>query len=157
MAEPLNLLAREDFKTGDPGYVLGEGVRLGDGVRKLTDAGIPREFILVTALEDVTAWTNGHFQRPIPAPGSTNGHVGRSHRDRTMLEGDILVTAVGEHYAIGRLKADHDTQESLGWQLDRTEAVKQACALAGANHRVFLYASAGTSYYLPFDCADVSK
>jgi hypothetical protein len=30
MAPPLNLLAREHFKTGDPGYVLGEGVRLGD-------------------------------------------------------------------------------------------------------------------------------
>ena len=151
MAEPLNLLARDPFKTGDPGYVIG-GV-----VRKLKGAGIPREFILVTALEDVTAWTNGHFQRAIPAPGSTNGHVGRSHRDRTMLEGDILVTAVGEHYALGRLKADRDTQEHLGWQLDRTKAVKQACALAGANHRVFLYESAGTADYLPFDCAEVSK
>jgi hypothetical protein len=74
-----------------------------------------------------------------------------------MLKGDILVTAVGEHYAIGRLKADRDTQEHLGWQLDRTEAVKQACGLAGAGHRVFLYASAGTSDYLPFDCAEVFK
>jgi hypothetical protein len=83
--------------------------------------------------------------------------MGRPHGDRTMLEGDILVTAVGEHYAIGRLKADRDTQEHLGWQLDRTEAVKRACALAGANHRVFLYASAGASDYLPFDCAEVSK
>ena len=84
-------------------------------------------------------------------------HVGRPHGDPTMLEGDILVTAVGEHYALGRLKADRDTQEHLGWQPDRTEAVKQACALAGANHRVFLYASAGASDYLPFDCAEVSK
>jgi len=83
--------------------------------------------------------------------------VGRPHGDRTMLEGDILVTAVGEHYALGRLKADRDTQEHLGWQLDRTKAVKQACALAGANHRVFLYESAGTADYLPFDCAEVSK
>ena len=30
MAPPLNLLAREHFKTGDPGYVLGDSVRLGD-------------------------------------------------------------------------------------------------------------------------------
>ena len=29
MAQPLNLLTREDFKTADPGYVLGEGVSLG--------------------------------------------------------------------------------------------------------------------------------
>ena len=74
-----------------------------------------------------------------------------------MLEGDILVTAVGEHYAIGRLKADRDTQEHLGWQQDRAEAVKQACALAGANHRVFLYASNSPTTYLPFDCAEVLK
>jgi len=84
-------------------------------------------------------------------------HVRRPPGDPTMLEGDLLVTAVGKHYALGRLKADRDTQEHLGWQLDRTEAVKQACALAGANHRVFLYANAGTPYYLPFDCAEVSK
>jgi hypothetical protein len=83
--------------------------------------------------------------------------VGRPHGDRTMLEGDILVTAVGKHYALGRLKADRNTQEHLGWQLDRTEAVKQACALAGANHRVFLYEGADTSDYLPFDCAEFSK
>jgi hypothetical protein len=47
MAQPLNLLARvarEDFKTGDHGHVIG-GV-----VRKLTGAGIPWEVILVTAL-----------------------------------------------------------------------------------------------------------
>ena len=84
-------------------------------------------------------------------------HVGCTHGDRHMLEGDIMVTAVGEHYAIGRLKADRDTQEHLGWQLDRTEALKQACALAGAKHRVFLYASAGIPEYLPFDCAEVLK
>jgi hypothetical protein len=66
-AQPLNLLAREDFKTGDHGYVIG-GV-----VRKLTGSGIPSELILVTALEDVKAWTNGHFQQATPTPGSTNG------------------------------------------------------------------------------------
>jgi len=42
MVPPLNLIAREDFKQGDHGYVLGEGVRLGDGARKLTDVGMPR-------------------------------------------------------------------------------------------------------------------
>ena len=83
--------------------------------------------------------------------------VGRPPGDRTMLEGDILVTVVGKHYALGRLKADRDTQEHLEWQLDRSEAVKQACALAGPKHRVFLCEGAGTSDYLPFDCAEVSK
>jgi hypothetical protein len=69
MVQPLNLLAREDFRTGDPGYVLGEGVRLGDGVRKLTGAGLPRGAIRVTALEDIEAWTNGHFHEATPTRG----------------------------------------------------------------------------------------
>jgi hypothetical protein len=67
MAQPLNLLAREDFKTGDPGYVLG------DGVRKLTGSGISRKVIRVTALEDIEAWTSGHFQEATATPGLTNG------------------------------------------------------------------------------------
>ena len=69
MGQPLNLLAREGFKAGDPGYVLGEGVRLGDGVRKLTGTGLPRGAIRVTALEDVEAWTNGQFQETTPTRG----------------------------------------------------------------------------------------
>jgi hypothetical protein len=73
MAPPLNLLAREDFRTGDPGYVLGEGVRLGDGVRKLTGAGLPRGAIRVTALEDIEAWTNGEFQEATPTRVSRHG------------------------------------------------------------------------------------
>ena len=67
MAQPLNLLARENFKTGDHGYVIG-GV-----VRKLTGSGIPREVILVTALEDIEAWTNGQFQEATPTRRSTTG------------------------------------------------------------------------------------
>jgi hypothetical protein len=65
MAQPLNLLAREDFKTGDPGFVLGDGVSLGDGVRQPTGAGLSRGAIRVAALEDVEAWTNGQFQGDI--------------------------------------------------------------------------------------------
>jgi hypothetical protein len=91
-----------------------------------------------------------------PSTGRWYGSgAGSGSREGRMLEGDILITAVGEHYAIGRLKADRDTQQHLGWQLDRTEAVKQACALAGANHRVFL--CVGTSAYRPVDCAEASK
>ena len=70
MVHPLNLLAREDFKTGDLGCVLGEGVRLGDGVRKLTGR-LPRGAIRVIALEDVEAGTNGQFQEATPTWGAT--------------------------------------------------------------------------------------
>jgi hypothetical protein len=70
-------------------------------------------------------------------------------------EGDIIVTAVGEHYAIGRFKGDLDTQEYLQSQQNRAVAVKRACALAGAKHRVFLYPSAGKPGYLRVDCAEV--
>jgi hypothetical protein len=84
-------------------------------------------------------------------------HVGRPTVDRNMLEGDIMVTAVGAHFAIGRLKADRETQEPLGWRRNRDEALKQACALAGANHRVFLWARASHTTYVPFDCTEVSK
>ena len=70
-------------------------------------------------------------------------HVERAPGDRNILKGDIVVTAVGNHYAIGRLKANGKTQKFLGWQQNRAEALKQACALAGVNHRVFLYPKAG--------------
>jgi hypothetical protein len=73
--------------------------------------------------------------------------------DRAISEGDLMVTAVGEHFSIGRLKADRETQEFLGSQRDRAAALQQACALAGANHRVFLCAKASHTTYLPFDCA----
>jgi hypothetical protein len=62
MAHPLNLLARENFKQGEQGYVLGEGVRLGDGVRKVTGTGVPHGAIRLTALDDIKAGAHGHFQ-----------------------------------------------------------------------------------------------
>jgi hypothetical protein len=77
--------------------------------------------------------------------------------DRAIVEGDIMVTAVGEHYAIGRLKADRGTQEHLRWQQNRAAALQQACALAGAKHQVFLYPKADRPDHLVFDCAAVSK
>jgi hypothetical protein len=72
-------------------------------------------------------------------------------------EGDIIVTAVGGHYAIGRLTVDRKTQEPVGSQRDRAAAIKQACALAGATRRVFLYPSAGKPGYLAVDCAKMFK
>ena len=77
--------------------------------------------------------------------------------DRAVLEGDIMVTAIGEHFTIGRLKADRGAQELLGTQRDRTAALRQACALAGPDHRVFLYTSASQRSYLPFDCSEVQE
>jgi hypothetical protein len=82
----------------------------------------------------------------------------KQSRDRVRPgEGDIIVTAVGEHYAIGRLKANGDMQEYLQSQRNRIVALRQACAHAGATHRVFLYPSAGIPDYLPVDCAEVIK
>ena len=88
----------------------------------------------------------------------TGVHVERPRGDRTIREGDIVVTAVGDHYAIGRLKADGKSQKFLGWRQNRAEALKQACDLArvNVNHRVFLYPKAGASDYRPFDCAEAS-
>ena len=76
--------------------------------------------------------------------------------DGRIREGDIVVTAVADHYAIGRMTADGKTQASLEAQSTRAEALQRACALAGTTHRVFLFWSAGTSAYAPFDCADRS-
>ena len=76
----------------------------------------------------------------------------RPSGDRDILEGDIIVTAVAGHYAIGRMTADGNTHELLRTRQNRAEALTKACALAGAEHRVFLYGNAGTSHYLPFDC-----
>jgi hypothetical protein len=74
--------------------------------------------------------------------------------DRQIREGDIVVTAVADHYAIGRMRADGRTQASLGSQPTRAEALERACALAEATQRVFLYGSAGTNVYLLVDCAN---
>jgi hypothetical protein len=87
---------------------------------------------------------------------ATGMHVGRPRGDRNILEGDIVVTAVGNHYVIGRLKTDGKTQTFLGWRQHRAEALKQACDFARVNHRVFLYPKAGASDYRPFDCAEIS-
>jgi len=44
-----------------------------------------------------------------------------------------------------------------GSEQSRTEALKRACALAGATHCVFLYPSTGTPVHLQFVCPKVSK
>jgi len=47
--------------------------------------------------------------------------------------------------------------DNVGRQRFRVDALRQACALAGANHRVFLYARMSHTTYLPFNCAEVSN
>jgi hypothetical protein len=58
-----------------------------------------------------------------------------SREDRRICEGDIVVTAVADHYAIGRMTADGTTQEPPQTEQTRTEALQRACALAGTAHR----------------------
>ena len=76
--------------------------------------------------------------------------------DRQIREGDVVVTAVARHYAIGQMTADGTTQESLGSSRTLTDALAQACVLAGETHRVFLYPTTGTAAYGRFVCPKVS-
>jgi hypothetical protein len=70
---------------------------------------------------------------------------------RHICDGDIVVTAVAGHYAIGRMTADGKTQKSLGSQQTRAKALQLAHAFAGATHRVFLYGRAGKNDYMQVD------
>ena len=74
--------------------------------------------------------------------------------DRDLREGDIMVTAVGSHFAIGRLNADCTNQEHLETHPDRAAALTRACALAGGDHRVFLSAVTGVTIYRLFKCPE---
>jgi hypothetical protein len=84
-------------------------------------------------------------------------NVERPPGDPNMLEGDIVVTAVARHYALSRIQGEGETHEYLGVATNRGAALEQACAVAGAKHRVFLFPSAGTSEHVPFDCAGREK
>ena len=58
-------------------------------------------------------------------------------------EGDILVTRVARHYALGRVNADRYTQTPVATENLRADGLSSACVLAGAEHHVFLYDTAG--------------
>jgi hypothetical protein len=73
-------------------------------------------------------------------------------KDKSFRKGDVIVTAVAHHYAIGRIQADRHTQEHLASEKNRAVAVARACQFAGGFHRVFFYHSAGDSKFTPFDC-----
>ena len=100
-----------------------------------------------------TSLDRGVMSQEKPAQGNSRR---RSPRDRNIIQGDIVVTAVARVYAIGRITGDGGIQESLGSDQNRTEALKRACALAGATHRVFLYPSTGSPVHLQFECPKVS-
>jgi hypothetical protein len=74
--------------------------------------------------------------------------------DTKMRQGDIVVTRVGEHHAVGRLKADGLIQTPLERVRRRSDALNRACQLAGTNHRVFILENSGSGAYSRFDCAE---
>ena len=77
------------------------------------------------------------------------------HADlRKMVAGDIVVTRVAHHYALGRLNADLRSQTPIGAYDDRTDALRRACVLAGADRRVFLYELAGPGDYVQINCSE---
>lgn len=77
-------------------------------------------------------------------------------RERHIRDGDIIVTAVAGHYAVGRMTAAGKTQDALGSRHTRATALRWAGALAGTMHRVFLYGSAGSNAYLLCNGTDLS-
>jgi hypothetical protein len=79
-------------------------------------------------------------------------------RASAMCEGDIVVTRVARHYALGRLNADRRTQTPLETQGNRAEALRRACELAGADHQVFIYELAGPrSRRIRIDCTETPR
>ena len=106
---------------------------------------------------------NESAQQSWPAVGCTLRYSARPGRVRdypdmstrrapNMMEGDIVVTRVARHYALGRVNGDRPTQTPVETQNSRSDALGRACALARADHRVFLYEKAASSTCLLFDC-----
>ncbi len=69
--------------------------------------------------------------------------------DRQILAGDIVITAVADHYAMSRKVANSDILEFLGSHMECIDALNAACRLAGVMHRVFLYPHAGLRDFRP--------
>jgi hypothetical protein len=70
----------------------------------------------------------------------------------TMRKGDIIVTRVARHYALGRVNADRRTQTHVEAQNHRADALRLACELAGADHHVLIHEFAGSGHYIDVDC-----
>jgi hypothetical protein len=69
------------------------------------------------------------------------------NNDRQILAGDIVITAVADHYAMSRKVPNSDVLEFLAWHRDCIDALNAACQLAGGIHRVFLYPHASGRNY----------
>ena len=65
---------------------------------------------------------------------------------RWIREGDIVVTAISRHYAIGRVKANGMSQDVLATEPDCKLAIELACQVVDSKHRVFLFWSAGNNH-----------
>jgi len=72
-------------------------------------------------------------------------------------EGDIIVTPVAHHFAIGRITADGQTQQHLASQRHRADALALACRLAGSDHQVFVFKYAGASSFERCDCETLRR
>jgi hypothetical protein len=80
----------------------------------------------------------------------------RPLKNEGFREGDIIVTPVAHHYAIGRIKAEGGgTQEHLASERDRAVALALACKFAGAGHRMFVFKSPEDSTFALFDCKEI--
>ena len=82
----------------------------------------------------------------------------RPSEDPNIRVDDFVVTAVrGNNYQIGRVieAGTPGRRKVIGTQADRDAALRQACELAGTEHRVFLYPDADSDAYCPIDCAKV--
>jgi hypothetical protein len=71
-----------------------------------------------------------------------------------MRRGDIVVTRVARHYALGRIGLDLKTQTAVETQNARSDALNRACVLAGTDHRVFLCELAASSNLVQISCSE---
>jgi hypothetical protein len=76
---------------------------------------------------------------------------------RPMREGDIIVTRVARHYALGRVLPGGRMQTPLENHNDRDTALSRACTLAGLDHHVFLLDDASSrTAYVPINCSAIA-
>ena len=79
--------------------------------------------------------------------------MGRPEEDPNIRPGDIIVRGVpGGTHQIERVKQDRHHVEVLGFQVNRENAIKEACKFAGQAHRVFVFPDASSDTYNIVKC-----
>jgi hypothetical protein len=78
-----------------------------------------------------------------PIPGDAAGPRGYP----ALHAGDVVVTAVGRQYMVGRVRPDGRTQDLLTTGRDVSEAIATAHRFVGPDHRVFLFPNPGKNEY----------